>query len=769
MSSSTPLHPPPLLLRGLFRGYPPRCQHHASDLNQTWNSPNSTFSLGFIAATPTSFYAAITYGGVPIWRAGGAYPVAVDFGGSFRFLTSGNLHLVSSNGTVLWESGTAGRGVSSATLSDSGNLVLTNGTVSVWSTFENPTDTIVPTQNFTTSNSLRSGLYSFSLTKSGNLTLTWNSSILYWILAYSSDYAEGSDLLSYNDSTPVCGCPSENFELVDPKDSTKGCKRKEEIENCPGDLTMLELQHAKFLTYSSELSSQVFFVGISACRLNCLVGGSCIASTSLSDGTGLCYLKVPGFVSGYQSPALPSTSYVKVCGPVVRTPLLFPMEMMGRGSCMLLIQGTPALNKGFKEKLGAGGFGAVYRGILANRTIVAVKQLEGIEQGEKQLLVYEFMKNGSLDTCLFPTEGHSGRLLNWENRFSIALGTARGITYLHEECRDCIVHCDIKPENILLDENYNAKVSDFGLAKLINPKDHRYRTLTSVRGTRGYLAPEWLANLPITSKSDVYSYEFEKGNMEGIVDKRLGDQGVDMEQAKRAIQVSFWCIQEQPSQRPMMGKVVQMLEGVTEIERPPAPRLLWKYLLGGTWREPLHPSYTQRLLQACNSSTNTGSEACSGKPEEKLVEMELIELRVFFKKSLSEPQFHTRTPWREANESSISTPLCPPPPPLAFSLATFASAPPSTLPPQRHLDLPNSTFSLRFIPANPPPSPPPSPVPTFPFGGPAAPHPPSSTPEAPFSSLLLATSASSTVREPSSRSPAPPGTASPMQSSRRLR
>lgn len=289
--------------------------------------------------------------------------------------------------------------------------------------------------------------------------------------------------------------------------------------------------------------------------------------------------------------------------------------------------------KGFKEKLGAGGFGAVYRAVLANRSVAAVKQLEGIEQGEKQfrmevatissthhlnlvrligfcsegrhrLLVYEFMKNGSLDKFLFSEDHSSGRLLNWEQRFNIALGTARGITYLHEECRDCIVHCDIKPENILLDENYIAKVSDFGLAKLINPKDHRHRTLTShVRGTRGYLAPEWLANLPITSKSDVYSYgmvlleivsgkrnfevseetnqkkcslwayeEFERGNMEAIMDKKLSNQEMDMEQVIRAIQVSFWCIQEQPSQRPTMGKVVQMLEGVFEIDRPPAPK-----------------------------------------------------------------------------------------------------------------------------------------------------------------------------------------------------
>ena len=223
------------------------------------------------------------------------------------------------------------------------------------------------------------------------------------------------------------------------------------------------------------------------------------------------------------------------------------------------------------------------------------------------------MRNGSLDNFLFTTEEQSGKFLNWEYRFKIALGTARGVTYLHEECRDCIVHCDIKPENILLDENYNAKVSDFGLAKLVNPKDHRYRTLTSVRGTRGYLAPEWLANLPITSKSDVYSYgmvlleivsgrrnfevseetnrkkfsvwayeEFEKGNVKGIVDKRLTDHEMHMEQVIRAILVSFWCIQEQPSQRPMMGKVVQMLEGITEIEKPPIPKAVPEGSVSGT-------------------------------------------------------------------------------------------------------------------------------------------------------------------------------------------
>ncbi|OAY58573.1 G-type lectin S-receptor-like serine/threonine-protein kinase At1g34300 [Manihot esculenta] len=751
----------------------------ASNLNQTWRSPNSTFFLGFLQVG-SGYVAAINYfGGVPIWTAGNP-SVVVDVGGAFHFRASGTFQLVNSSGSVVWDSNTGHLGVTSASLDDSGNLVLRNSSgVTVWSSFQNPTDTIVPNQNFTVNQVIKSGLYSFQLLNSGNLTLRWNDSIIYWnqglnssidsnlsspvlglqpigilsitdvtstsayIMAYSNDYAEGSDILrflkldsdgnlriyssalgsgtttmrwaaltdqcqvfgycgnlgicSYNDSSsnPICGCPSENFEPVDVNDSRKGCKRKVEIENCPGSATMLEMDHAKFLTYQPELSSQVFFVGISACRLNCLVSGSCVASTSLSDGTGLCYLKTPDFVSGYQNPSLPSTSYVKVCGPVQPNPsanlqiggnrksrlhvwlvlVVVVVTLVGlvaiesglwwwccrnspkfaslsaQYALLEYASGAPVqfsyndLNratKGFKEKLGAGGFGAVYKGILANKTVVAVKRLEGIEQGEKQfrmevatissthhlnlvrligfcsegrhrLLVYEFMKNGSLDNFLFTTNEHSEKLLNWEHRFNIALGTARGITYLHEECRDCIVHCDIKPENILLDENYNAKVSDFGLAKLINPKDHRYRTLRSVRGTRGYLAPEWLANLPVTSKSDVYSYgmvllelvsgrrnfevldetnrkrfslwayeEFEKGNVNAILDKRLFDQDVDIEQATRAIQVSFWCIQEQPSQRPMMGRVVQMLEGITTIEKPPAPKAITESSAGGT-------------------------------------------------------------------------------------------------------------------------------------------------------------------------------------------
>ncbi|KAF9598115.1 hypothetical protein IFM89_025351 [Coptis chinensis] len=187
--------------------------------------------------------------------------------------------------------------------------------------------------------------------------------------------------------------------------------------------------------------------------------------------------------------------------------------------------------KNFSEKLGRGGFGSVFKGTLPDSTVIAAKKLGALGQGEKQfrsevstigiiqhinlirlhgfcsegdkrLLVYDYMPNGSLDHHMFNQQ--ASKMLNWKVRYQIALGTARGLTYLHEKCRDCIIHCDIKPENILLDADFCPKVADFGLAKLIGREFSR--VLTTMRGTRGYLAPEWIWGAAITAKADVYSY-----------------------------------------------------------------------------------------------------------------------------------------------------------------------------------------------------------------------------------------------------------------------
>ncbi|KAG2624210.1 hypothetical protein PVAP13_3KG112800 [Panicum virgatum] len=192
--------------------------------------------------------------------------------------------------------------------------------------------------------------------------------------------------------------------------------------------------------------------------------------------------------------------------------------------------------KNFSERLGGGGFGTVFKGVLSESTTIAVKRLDGARQGEKQfraevssigliqhinlvkligfccegdkrLLVYEHMSNGSLDAHLFQS---NAIILNWSTRYQIALGVARGLYYLHQSCRECIIHCDIKPENILLDASFAPKIADFGMAAFIG-RDFS-RVMTTFRGTAGYLAPEWLSGVAITPKVDVYSFGHQQAS-----------------------------------------------------------------------------------------------------------------------------------------------------------------------------------------------------------------------------------------------------------------
>ncbi|KAL2550557.1 G-type lectin S-receptor-like serine/threonine-protein kinase [Forsythia ovata] len=293
----------------------------------------------------------------------------------------------------------------------------------------------------------------------------------------------------------------------------------------------------------------------------------------------------------------------------------------------------------FSHLLGTGGFGSVYKGSLGDGTLIAVKKLDRIlphgekefitevntigsmhhvnlvrlcgycSEGSQRLLVYEFMKNGSLDKWIFPSHNSRERLLDWSTRFLVALGTAQGIAYFHEQCRNRIIHCDIKPENILLDENFCPKVSDFGLAKLMG-REHSH-VVTMIRGTRGYLAPEWVSNRPITVKADVYSYgmllleiiggrrnldmtfdaegffypgwafkELTNGTPTKVADRRL-EGAVEEEELVRALKVAFWCIQDEISMRPTMGEVVKMLEGSVDINMPSMPQTVLELIEEG--------------------------------------------------------------------------------------------------------------------------------------------------------------------------------------------
>lgn len=312
---------------------------------------------------------------------------------------------------------------------------------------------------------------------------------------------------------------------------------------------------------------------------------------------------------------------------------------------------------GFSNPIGKGSFGDVYKGELTDHRVVAVKCLKNVTGGDadfwaevtiiarmhhlnlvrlwgfcaekgQRILVYEYVPNGSLDKYLF----RAGRfeepnrametdalvvvdqkpILDWSIRYRIALGVARAIAYLHEECLEWVLHCDIKPENILLGDDFCPKISDFGLAKLKKKED--MVSLSNMRGTRGYMAPEWLNMDTITSKADVYSFGmvllelvggvrnnqmqgsaiahsedwyfpawafdkvFKEVAVEDILDRQIKDSydsRAHFDMVNRMVKTAMWCLQSRPEMRPSMGKVAKMIEGTVEIIEPNRPTIFF--------------------------------------------------------------------------------------------------------------------------------------------------------------------------------------------------
>lgn len=276
---------------------------------------------------------------------------------------------------------------------------------------------------------------------------------------------------------------------------------------------------------------------------------------------------------------------------------------------------------GKSNVIGHGGFGLVYRGVLQDGRKVAIKRMDRAgKQGEEEfevevdllsrlhspyllallgycsegshkLLVYEFMANGGLQEHLYPISGsHTlSRKLDWEIRLRIALEAAKGLEYLHEHVSPPVIHRDFKSSNILLDKNFHAKVSDFGLAKLGSDKAGGHVS-TRVLGTQGYVAPEYALTGHLTTKSDVYSFgvvllelltgrvpvDMKRAPGEGVLVAwalpRLTERDKVMEimdptlegqySLKEVVQVAaiaVMCIQPEADYRPLMADVVQSL------------------------------------------------------------------------------------------------------------------------------------------------------------------------------------------------------------------
>ncbi|KAI3886716.1 hypothetical protein MKX03_011138 [Papaver bracteatum] len=494
---------------------------------------------------------------------------------------------------------------------------------------------------------------------------------------------------------PSCQCPPK-FSLIDPNNTYGGCK-PDFVQGCQEDewttkRDSFELEILNSVDWPSSDYDELRGYGIEECKTSCL--GDCLCDVAIfRDGT--CWKKKLPLSNGRDNGGTTGVALIKVRKANLSKPNCdFPQppeeknyEMNDRSTLILvgsLVLGSSVLfnfiflaralyhnslaflcfltnNKlrektpdssflrsslrsftyqeleeatnGFKDELGRGAFGIVYKGLIEEQEMdsicsVAVKRLDKVlqegekefktevnaigrihhknlvqlfgfcDEGQQRLLVYEFMSNRSLADHLF---GNSKP--DWKQRVQIALGISSGLLYLHEECSTQIIHCDIKPQNILLDDNFIARISDFGLAKLLVTAQSRISTLTGIRGTKGYVAPEWFRNTPVSAKVDVYSFGVmlleivccRKGVIQELGDEDMkailtdwayyclsqgkledlvkDDEGVmnDMKRFEKLVMVAIWCIQDEPSLRPPMKKVMQMLEGVLEVPVPPCP------------------------------------------------------------------------------------------------------------------------------------------------------------------------------------------------------
>ncbi|XP_059077270.1 L-type lectin-domain containing receptor kinase IX.1-like [Cryptomeria japonica] len=323
-------------------------------------------------------------------------------------------------------------------------------------------------------------------------------------------------------------------------------------------------------------------------------------------------------------------------------------EQVSKGPRRFTFSELSAATKSFSEdeKLGQGGFGSVYRGVLEEtEEVVAVKRIsEASRQGKKEyvaevsiitrlghrnlvqllgwchekgklLLVYEFMSNGSLDKHIFRDSSDSP-VLDWDHRYSIACGIASALVYLHEDWDQCVLHRDVKSSNVMLDSNFNAKLGDFGLARLVERDMEASEHTTVVAGTLGYLAPECVITGKSTPESDVYSFgavALEIACGRRALDQRLREnfnlrlvkwvwdlfsQGrvldaaaesmrgeFNGEEIERLMVVGLWCSHPDPTARPSMREALRALRLETLVPCIPVKMPVTVYLC----RDPIRP------------------------------------------------------------------------------------------------------------------------------------------------------------------------------------
>ncbi|CAN6702114.1 unnamed protein product [Malus baccata var. baccata] len=647
--------------------------------DQTIVSAGGMFELGFFKLGQLSnYYIGIWYSKqvvsemTVVWVANREIPISDRFSSVLSIL-DGNLVLLNESKTPVWSTNlnsTTSSASVQAVLLDSGNLVLiagssNNTSAPLWQSFDHPTHTWLPggklgfnkitnhTQILTSWKSLEDpapGLYSFKLApdESNSLILLWNRSKHYVM-------NENESYFTYSPNNPKIVFGG--------------------LMSASGQIQLLRMENSKqwnlFWSQPRQCAVYASCGAFSSCKptsfnyCKCLKGfvpnrqsdwdlqiysGGCSRRTSVKCGnaTGDGFLKA-------NSESLPDNRQYE---GVIKPSLLIAIVSTITGlivvvfGCFLWkkttgkkrehkknykddaelpifgLRAIAAAKNNFAEanKLGEGGFGPVYKGILAENQEVAIKRLskksgQGHEEfmnelkliaklqhtnlvrllgccleDEEMILVYEYMPNRSLDKLLF--DASEKIELNWGRRFRIIEGIAQGVLYIHKYSRLKIIHRDLKASNILLDGDLNPKISDFGMARIFGINQTEANT-NRVVGTYGYMSPEYARYGHFSEKLDVFSfgvllleivsgkknaafYRFEHSpTLAGwaweLWKDRRGMEVIDesiretcrLDEALKCIHVGFLCVQEAPADRPTMSLVIHMLEGNESTSLPP--------------------------------------------------------------------------------------------------------------------------------------------------------------------------------------------------------
>ncbi|KAL9993890.1 putative protein kinase RLK-Pelle-SD-2b family [Helianthus debilis subsp. tardiflorus] len=410
-----------------------------------------------------------------------------------------------------------------------------------------------------------------------------------------------------------CGCPSSSpdyFRAVNDRQRSLGCSAITPLTcNATQDHFITSLENVTIHTYSP---ADMKGVSMEICKQACLTNCSCKAAVFkyYSDSSnGSCYLPSDLFTMISFDPDVlqrNASSFIKVQN-YVKSPSTYQIpkkkarpSTVPRSDAQMeeeYIEAVPGMptrftyeelktaTENFSNKLGQGGFGSVFEGTLEDDSKIAVKFLDGLGQINKsflagvesigsihhvnlvrlrgfcawksqRFLVYDFMSNGSLDRWIY--HGSRERILEWQSRKKIILEIAKGLAYLHEDCMQKIIHLDIKHQNILLDTDFNAKVSDFGLSKLID-RDQSHILCGRRNFDRSQPEESW-------HLLGVFQQCWEQGTLLDIVDKYSEDMQTHGSEVVEMMKVASWCLQTNYKRRPSMSSVVLVLEGRMNVE-----------------------------------------------------------------------------------------------------------------------------------------------------------------------------------------------------------